>query len=283
MELFNKEYEFVNITGEKLFSNIRFIKNNKKKPLVIFAHGFKGFKDWGGFPYMLETLARAELVSAAFNFSHNGTGDTNDTMSDFTRLDMFAKNTFSIELSDLNSFIGSLIQISDEIEADTGNITLIGHSRGGGTVILQAATDKRIKKLITLASVSNFDRYSENHKSLWKEKGYFEVLNTRTNQLMRINVSLLEDIENNRDRLDIEKAAENINIPWLIIHGSEDLAVDVSDAENLKSLNNRNSTRLEIFKNTGHTFGVVHPFNGSNNTFDEVIQLMINFITGTEL
>ena len=33
-----------------------------KLPLVIFLHGFKGFKDWGGFPYMLEKISENDAV-----------------------------------------------------------------------------------------------------------------------------------------------------------------------------------------------------------------------------
>lgn len=278
MEFEKKEFTFYNKSGETLFTDIRLFKNNEKNPLFIFAHGFKGFKNWGGFPYMLDKISEAGITTVAFNFSHNGTGDTPDTMSDFTRLEMFAKNTFSVELDDLETIISSVISISDEINADASDITLCGHSRGGGTAILQAANDNRIKKLITLASVCNFDRYSERQKSLWREKGFMEALNTRTNQMMRMNVSLLDDIENNFDKLDIETAASNINVPWLIIHGSEDLAVDVSHAETLKSSNKQNTTELKIIGNTGHTFGVVHPFVGSNKIFDDIISDMIKFI-----
>lgn len=278
MEFEKKEFTFQNKNGEKLFTDIRLFKNNEKNPLFIFAHGFKGFKDWGGFPYMLEKITDAGITTVAFNFSHNGTGDSPETMSDFTRLEMFAENTFSIELEDLNTVISSVIELADEINADTSNITLCGHSRGGGTAILQAAKDNRVKKLITLASVCNFDRYSERQKTHWREKGYMEALNTRTNQMMRMNVSLLDDIENNFDNLDIETAASEIEIPWLIIHGTEDLAVDVSHAETLKTCSKQESTELKIIENTGHTFGVVHPYEESNKTFDDIISTIIKFI-----
>lgn len=278
MEFEKKKFTFQNKNGEKLFTDVRLHKNNKKNPLFIFAHGFKGFKDWGGFPFMLDKITNAGITTVAFNFSHNGTGDSPETMSDFTRLEMFANNTFSIELDDLNTVISSIIEIADELNADTSNITLCGHSRGGGTAILQTANDNRINKLITLASVCNFDRYSDRQKSLWREKGFMEALNTRTNQMMRMNVTLLDDIENNFDKLDIESAASKIEVPWLIIHGTEDLAVDISHAETLKAHNSNDSTKLMIIENTGHTFGVVHPFEGSNKIFDDVITSMIEFI-----
>jgi len=30
-----------------------FLNNNIAKPIIIFAHGFKGFKDWGHFNLMI--------------------------------------------------------------------------------------------------------------------------------------------------------------------------------------------------------------------------------------
>ena len=39
---------------------------------------------------------------------------------------------------------------------DASNIILVGHSRGGGIVTLKAAEDSRVKKLVSLAGVSDF-------------------------------------------------------------------------------------------------------------------------------
>ena len=32
--------------------DVSYISNNYKKPLILFVHGFKGFKDWGHFNVM---------------------------------------------------------------------------------------------------------------------------------------------------------------------------------------------------------------------------------------
>lgn len=196
---------------------------NGKKPLVIFSHGFKGFKDWGGFPYMLEKIADSGFFCAGFNFTFNGIGGTN--MTEFTRLDLFAQNTFTKELADLETVIEYFYKNADEYDIDIEKICITGHSRGGGISIIKAGENKRVKCLITLASVSDFDRYTEEHKKKWRANGYFEALNTRTNQIMRLNSALLYDIENNKERLDILKAVNNLEIPFLIVHGKEDLSV----------------------------------------------------------
>ena len=275
-----------NKTGDNLTTDFRYprLSQNGKLPLVILCHGFKGFKDWGCFPYMMEKIASEGNFCVSFNFSYNGAGEDENDQSDFTRLNLFAENTFSRELDDLGSVIDFLFEHKSEYNYDTGNVTLIGHSRGGGIAILKTAEDKRIKKLTVLSSVNNFDRYSDALKSKWKETGFFNVLNSRTNQMMRMNYTLMEDLEKNIERLDIQKAVTKITAPLLIIQGMQDLTVDYSNAEDLytrhieKDKTNKEKTELILIENTGHTFGAVHPFQGTTKALEEVITLILDFL-----
>lgn len=264
--------------GDNLTADFSYNKTANDMPLLIFVHGFKGFKDWGCFPYMMEKFAENNIFAVSFNFSYNGVGEEGIELSEFTRLELFAKNTFSRELDDLGSIIDFLEDNRQKYNYNFDNLTLAGHSRGGGITILKTAEDKRVKKLITLASVSEFDRYTEERKKEWKEKGYFQVLNTRTKQYMRMNFTLIEDLEKNREKLDIKKAVSEIQVPYLIIHGEEDLAVDYSEALELHSLSNKSLTKLELIANTGHTFGAVHPFMGTTDKLEEVSVLIREFI-----
>jgi len=262
------------IDVDTYFKDTDTAKNNNT--LIIFAHGFKGFKNWGGFPYMLSKIAEKGFLTAGFNFSNNGVDESNPM--EFTRLDLFAENTISKELSDLNSAIDYFYTNSDNFNINKEKIVLIGHSRGGGVSIIQASEDTRIKSLITLASISGFDRYSAEHKRKWKEKGFFEVLNSRTNQLMRLNSTLLEDIEINRDRFDILKSVSEVNIPFLIIHGKEDQSVKYTEAEEIYKHSKKETTEIFPVEHTGHTFGVVHPFTGTTRAFEAVIDKIISFL-----
>lgn len=284
-KVINKEVlKIKNKYGDNINTDFRYNPDSDKLPLVIFCHGFKGFKDWGCFPYMLDKIASENNFCVSFNFSYNGTGDKEDEQSDFTRLDLFAENTFTRELDDLGSVIDFLFAHKDEYNYNTDNITLIGHSRGGGTAILKTAEDKRIKKLIALSTVNNFDRYSDSLKKKWKENGYLEVLNSRTNQMMRQNYTLIEDLEKNQQRLDIQKAIKMIDVPLLLIHGTQDLSVDYSNSEDLytRHIENNESamekTELILIENTGHTFGAVHPFAGTTKALEEVITFILDFI-----
>lgn len=268
-----------NHDGNTLNMDFRYTENNDLKlPLLVFCHGFKGFKDWGCFPYMFDRFASQNIFTVSFNFSLNGTDNEKSNPFDFERLDNFAVNTFSKELDDLGCVIDYLEKQKDAYNYDFSSLILAGHSRGGGIAILKAAEDKRIKKLAVLASVSEFNRYGEETKRVWRERGYIEVLNTRTKQKMRMNVSLLEDLEKNSERLNIEKALQKIEVPVLIIHGSEDMAVDAGEAQTIyDGLKSKEISKLRILENTGHTFGAIHPFAGTTIHLETVIDEVVSF------
>ena len=272
----NKYSEKIENIDVSIYRNTENLNSDAKMACIIFAHGFKGFKDWGGFPYMMEKLAEAGYITVSFNFTHNGVAA--DKPMDFTRLDLFAENTHSRELSDLHTIIYYIYSNAEKYNIDKNRIALIGHSRGGAAVIIGASEDDRIKALITLASVGDVNRYTPEQIKRWREKGYIEIPNTRTNQMMRMNSAFLDDIEQNSERLNIEKAFGRLKIPALIIHGKEDLAVKYTDAEKLYAASDKSKTELYIVENTGHTFGIEHPFKGTTKAFDTVIEKMKEFL-----
>ena len=125
-----------------------FNANGNKKPLVIFCHGYKGFKDWGSWDLVAEAFSKAQLFFVKFNFSHNG--GTIENPIDFPDLEAFAENNYSKELDDLDDMLNHLISEAFEYNNDinTTNITVIGHSRGGGISI------KKLKKINVLQNLS---------------------------------------------------------------------------------------------------------------------------------
>ncbi len=73
----------------------------KLGPLIIFCHGYKGFKDWGAWPLLSEALAASGFVVIKFNFSHNG--GTHKQPIDFPDLEAFGNNNYTKELEDFRS------------------------------------------------------------------------------------------------------------------------------------------------------------------------------------
>ena len=251
------------------------VENLRLSPCLIFVHGFKGFKDWGFGPYIGNYFSSKGFFVLSFNFSHNGVGAN---LTDFDELGRFAENTFSLELDELSQLITAYF---NGFFGGTSNtrLGLLGHSRGGGISLLTAHQKTEVNAVVVWSTISTFDRYSERQKQLWKKKGVFEVMNSRTKQIMRLNVSLLDDLEINKNgRLNIEKAVSELKKPIFIVHGEQDLAVPVNEAEYLYSLADKNFCKLYIAPATGHTFDIKHPFEGTNKNFETILEKTYQFL-----
>lgn len=250
--------ENFNIPGAKgrgMLADITYDSTNKDVPIVIFAHGFKGFKDWGAHDMVARYFAKNGFRYLKFNFSHNGTTANNPV--DFTDLIAFSDNTFSIELEDLKSVIN--FAVDGPLMPPVNGVYLIGHSMGGGISIVQTAEDKRVKKLVTMAAISEFDHlWPKEVEEQWKLSGILYIPNSRTGQEMPLKATLLNDFERNSGRLDILAKASEIEQPWLIVHGSEDKTVPFESAKLLNKA--AKNAVLSIVPKADHTFNAVHPY-----------------------
>ena len=257
--------------------DVFFKKTNIKKPIIIFCHGYKGFKDWGAWNLMAEAFANAGFFFIKFNFSHNG--GTIEQPIDFPDLEAFGQNNYSKELDDLKTVIDWITVTNDyQHQVDNQNISLIGHSRGGGIVCIKAEEDNRIKKLITLAGVSDYgNRFSTSGDlEQWQKNGVKFVINGRTKQEMPHYYQFYEDFKGNEERLTIKRAVENLKIPYCIIHGDGDTSVSVNEAKNLHAWNAK--SKLEIIEKANHVFGVKHPWK-ENNLPDDLKNTLEKSIT----
>ncbi|SFN21952.1 Acetyl xylan esterase (AXE1) [Chryseobacterium oleae] len=229
-------------------------ETDEKLPLVIFVHGYKGYKDWGAWNLMAEKFAEAGLFFVKFNASHNGT--TVEDPHNFADLEAFGNNNYSKELSDLGVVIDHFVKYPN---VDDQRIVLIGHSRGGGISIIKTFEDERINGLITLASVDTLERFPRNEAlENWKKDGVYYVLNGRTKQEMPHYYQFYEDFENNVHRFDVERATEMAKAYVLIVHGTNDESVSVKNAEHLHILNP--NSELFLVENADHTFGSKEPW-----------------------
>ncbi len=242
---------------------------------IIFIHGFKGFKDWGFGPYLAEYFADKGNFVITFNFSHNGVGENS---TEFNELEKFAQNTYSREINEVEEII-KIYKTGFFGETNPNpKIGLLGHSRGGAVSIAAASLSSDIDALVTWSAISKFDRFSDRQKREWKEKGYLEIINSRTKQVMRLNKTLLTDIEeNSNDKLNLQVALSKLTIPYLIIHGDQDLAVPLSEAEQIYEWSNKETTEFYRISGTGHTFDIKHPFEGSSPAFDKVLEKTNHF------
>jgi pimeloyl-ACP methyl ester carboxylesterase len=228
------------------------VPSNFNGNLILFVHGYMGFKDWGAWNLMQNYFVNLGFGFCKFNFSHNG--GTVENGIDFPDLDAFAQNTYSKEVFDLK-------QVLDYLEnklVDLPKITLVGHSRGGGITLL-TANDARVSKIVTLAAISSIEkRFSdENMIESWRKAGVRFVKNQRTMQEMPHNFDQYLDFIDKQANLSIEQVCKKLKKPILIFHGDADFSVPISEGEEIALWTN---SELQIIKNADHVFGAKHPW-----------------------
>lgn len=245
--------------SKPILTDVFFEENKTPKPVIIFCHGYKGFKDWGAWDLMAKAFVKAGFCFIKFNFSHNG--GTIEQPIDFPDLEAFGNNNYTKELDDLETVI-DWVSINNDLksEINTNNINLIGHSRAGGIVTIKAEEDHRIKSVISLAGVCDFGKRTSTTGNIeqWKKDGVKYVLNGRTKQKMPHYYQFHEDFIANQERLTIKRAVTNLKIPYLIIHGNDDTSVFIDEAKNLHQWNPNSS--LKIIDQANHVFGAQHPW-----------------------
>jgi dienelactone hydrolase len=249
---------FQSCHGRKSVYDLKFEDDEKKKPLLIFCHGFKGFKDWGHFNLISETFAKKGLIVLKFNFTFNG-GTANNGI-DFPDLEAFSENNYLKEVEDINHIISLCKSSFIPLKNWNGEIYLLGHSRGGGMVTIAGSENQMVHKVVSWAGISDcVSRLPENKElSEWKEYGVRYIMNGRTKQNMAMNYQFVEVLLQNKERLSIEMAARSMDKPHLIIHGTKDEAVSCSNAESIKNWNPR--AELNFIENANHVFGGKHPW-----------------------
>ena len=264
---------------KSIVTDVFFKETNQPKQVVIFCHGYKGFKDWGAWNLMAEAFANAGFFFVKFNFSHNG-GTANQPI-DFPDLEAFGNNNYTKELDDLESvieWVSSNFVYQNEINLE--NISLIGHSRAGGIVTIKSEENNRIKKVISLAGVCDFGKRTATSGDLeqWKKDGVKYVLNGRTKQQMPHFYQFYEDFKQNENRLNIKRAVFKLTIPYLIIHGDNDTSVFIEEAKKLHSWNSK--SQLEIIENANHVFNVSHPWEKEDlsEEMQNVTKICIDFL-----
>jgi dipeptidyl aminopeptidase/acylaminoacyl peptidase len=274
-----KNYKISGPNGRPIVYDFYFNLNRSKAPIIIFCHGYKGYKDWGAWTLFAKAFASQGIAFLKFNFSYNG--GTAENPIDFPDLEAFGQNNYTKELQDLECVINWLTTKYDTNPAlDTNTIILMGHSRGGGIVLIKASEDSRIKKVITLAGVSDYKiRFPEGEAlKAWLASGVYYVKNGRTQQQMPHAYQFYEDFIAHEARLTISNSVSSLKIPYLIIHGAEDESVALSEAKALHSWS-KHST-LCIISNANHVFSTKQPWTNPKIPLEleQVFAKTIDFI-----
>ena len=267
-EIEHKPFFIFNNKQRKINGDIylpQFSSLQRKIPAVFILHGFKGYKDWGFFPYISQKFAENEFISIRFNFSLNGRVENKDVLN----VEDFANNTISQQIEDLKKIIEAfqndkLIENNKINEIWNGDIYLLGHSLGAGISLLASNEINSIKKIVLWASIAYFNRYSERQQEIWKNTGVFEFFDNILQLTLKLNYSYIQDIEQNN--YSLESIIKNIQMPIFQLHGSQDVSVKMKEAEKLIEWASDNKYfKYEIIERCGHTFGIKHPFTKTSD------------------
>jgi pimeloyl-ACP methyl ester carboxylesterase len=252
------------------------IPENWNQKLIIFIHGYMGYKDWGCWNLVSDYFTFNDFGFLKYNASHNG-GTINDPI-DFNDLEAFSKNTYIKEIEDLESIL-NLIRVEIDMFPE---IYIIGHSRGGGIALLQGKNEE-VRKICSWAGIASLANRFPSGRNLeeWKRNKLYYRENGRTKQQMPHHFSQYESYINNKDRLDIKSYCQNSIIPTLVIHGETDTSVDVKEGRQIAKWL---KTDLKVVDGAQHTFGSSQPWekNVLPEELNTVCKLTLDFFLAQE-
>ena len=195
--------------------------------LVVIGHGVTGNKDR---PFV-KTLADglAEEGFATLRRSFTGNGDSEGTFQDCT---------ITKEVEDLGSVL--------DVVAVGRQIVYAGHSMGGAVGVIAAAKDNRISRLVSLAGMVHTAKFFEvefgdqvpDEGCMWEDEGC-PLSSKYVNDMKEIG-SILE-------------LGSKIQVPWLLIHGTEDDVVPIEETNEI--FDNSSAPKQKIvIKGADHVF-----------------------------
>jgi len=229
------------------------LPENFNGEVVLFIHGFMGFKDWGAWNLVQEYFVQKGFGFCKFNTSHNG--GTTENGIDFPDLEAFGNNNYSKEIEDVGHVITWITKY-----VSSPKISIIGHSKGGAVALLSAMKYPEIVSAVTWASISSIgNRFPINEElKEWSDSGVRYVKNGRTHQELPQYFQLYEDFKVNQRELNIEQKCREMTKPVLIMHGENDTSVPIENGQHLATWS---GVTLQVIPNTDHVFGSRHPWS----------------------
>lgn len=221
---------------------------------VIVMHGFKGYKDYGFIPVLAHDLCEAGSVVHRFNFSTSGMTNEIET---FARPDLFALDTWTRQVEDVVRVVKAIED--GELIGKGLPIFLVGHSRGGASVLLCAgrhAESISLCGVVTINAVDCCSRIPKDEQDAMLARGYTMVKSARTDQDLRIESAWLREQLEDPSGHDVLLQASKIISPVCVIHSEDDQAVDLSAGQ---AIAHATKSELVSLKMGNHVLNMPNP------------------------
>ncbi|MDP7006342.1 MAG: alpha/beta fold hydrolase [Phycisphaerales bacterium] len=229
--------------------------------VVIIGHGFKGYKDYGMFPWLSKQFVTNGFISHRFNYSHSGMlGESGP----FERPDLFETDTWNKQVEDLKILI-------EELKIDGKPIYILGHSRGGVAALLTVGRGAQVDGVISLSAPATCNPLSEEDQKQLLSQGYLDSPSFRTKQMLRIGSCFLQEQLDNPNSHDLLKLASTINTSVLLIHGEDDPTVSVDSSAKINSVLKKGT--LTRIKGGDHVFNTPNPFPVSKPPSSQLLEV----------
>lgn len=197
--------------------------------IVVLGHGVTGNKERPVVVDPANALNAAGFDTLRFSFAGNG-----DSQGDFREA------TISKEVGDLQAVL-------DAVATTYPKIAYVGHSMGGAVGVIQAARDRRINALVSLAGMvdtkafaqTEFGEETPDEGCMWEDADC-----PLSSKFMH---DLCETIGS------VAPLAGSVTAPWLLVHGTADDVVLPKDSETIRTLRG-DAVKVVFIEGADHSF-----------------------------
>lgn len=274
------DFSLTHPDGLKVSCTIRLPSGKQKLNPIIVGHGFRGFKDWGFFPYLCKHLSNEGFAVISFNHALSGISNNLLVIDD---IESFSSNSTTQELLDWHLVMDNLLwgdfPYLERLRLNA--LGIFGHSRGGSYGILLSRQVLQVQSIVTWGAVKTFERFDSETCQQWRREGILRVGSTKQDKPLKLKVAALEALENNLEQLDVIQAMRQLSIPALILHGRDDKIVSISEAKQLWQCADQKLSAFHIIEGSGHTFQTQHPLVTPSLALREAVEKTIGWFKNT--
>jgi hypothetical protein len=225
---------FQNSKGNKLCGLLSNSTGDISRPIIILVHGFSSNKNTSNFVKLKDILDKDNI--ATFRFDVFGHGESEGKFEDIT----------------ISEAVDDILRTIKFLQSKGyKRIGLLGSSFGGISSIMAASKTNDLFMLALKSPVSDYlevemNRFSKKDLEEWRKQGYRDYEDD--GKILKLGYTFIADFENN----DAYKAATQIGIPTLIVHGDADDVVPVSQSVKTSLL--IPNCKLVLIKGANHRY-----------------------------